>query len=109
MRLVWTRRACFPGSWRLRAGHSAPRWQGSELTDDPLKLTTPIDEASLRGKGNRVSHDAGPSLLCAAELGERECNGQPTRGVRMTHGRPAGKPRRKREVAGGSKKTRPPP
>ena len=36
--------------------------QGSKLTDDPLKLTTPIDEAPQRGKGHRVSHDAGPQL-----------------------------------------------
>ena len=36
--------------------------QGSKLIDDPLKLKTPIDEASLRGKGHRVAHDAGPQL-----------------------------------------------
>ena len=53
-----------------RLMHASPRaiadtiahTQGSKLTDDPLKLTTPIDEASLRGKGHRVSHDAGPQL-----------------------------------------------
>ena len=44
-----------------RLMHASPRaiadtiahTQGSELTDDPLKLTTPIDEASLRDKGHR--------------------------------------------------------
>ena len=53
-----------------RLMHASPRaiadtvahTQGSKLTDDPLKLTTPIDEAPLRGKGHRVSHDAGPQL-----------------------------------------------
>ena len=53
-----------------RLMHASPRaiadtiahTQGSKFTDDPLKLTTPIDEAPLRGKGNRVSHDAGPQL-----------------------------------------------
>ena len=50
--------------------HASPRaiadmiahTQGSKLVDDPLKLTTPIDEASLRGKGHRASHDTGPQL-----------------------------------------------
>ena len=53
-----------------RLMHASPRaiadtvahTQGSKLTDDPLKLTTPIDEASLRGKGHRASHGAGPQL-----------------------------------------------
>ena len=40
------------------------------------------------------------SLLRAAELGERECNGRPTRDVRMTHGRPARKPTDTRRPAG---------
>ena len=53
-----------------RLMHASPRaiadtvahTQGSKLIDDPLKLKTPIDEASLRGKGHRVAHDAGPQL-----------------------------------------------
>ena len=53
-----------------RLMHAGPRaiadtvahTQGSKLTDDPLKLKTPVDEASLRGKGHRVAHDAGPQL-----------------------------------------------
>ena len=49
------------------------------------------------------------SLLRAAELGERECNGRPTRGVRMTHGRPARKPRKEKGSGGWvQEKTRPP-
>ena len=53
-----------------RRMHASPRaiadtiahTQGSKLTDDPLKLTTPIDEAPLRGKGHRAFHHAGPQL-----------------------------------------------
>ena len=53
-----------------RLMHAGPRaiadtvahTQGLKLTDDPLKLKTPVDEASLRGKGHRVAHDAGPQL-----------------------------------------------
>ena len=50
------------------------------------------------------------SLLRAAELGERECNGRPTRGVRMTHGRPARKPRKEKGSGGWvQEKLDPPP
>ena len=50
------------------------------------------------------------SLLRAAELGERECNGQPTRDVRMTHGRPARKPRKEKGSGGWvQEKLDPPP
>ena len=53
-----------------RLMHASPRAiadtmahaKGSTLTDDPLKLKTPVDEASRRGKGHRVAHDAGPQL-----------------------------------------------
>ena len=53
-----------------RLMHASPRaiagtvahTQGPKLIDDPPKLKTPIDEASLRGKGHRVAHDAGPQL-----------------------------------------------